>query len=90
MCAANGDRAAVGVDVDAQGSGLCEHETDFPLDAVRSPVTLSQKCLSATGAPIAASTNIAAAQSQIAECAATSIYPAAPLIAPQYPECTSS
>ena len=31
VCAAHGDRAAVGVDVDAQGSG--EDETHFPLDA---------------------------------------------------------
>jgi hypothetical protein len=31
--AARGDRAAVGVDVDAQGSGLPEDETHFPLDA---------------------------------------------------------
>jgi len=31
VCAAHGDRAAVGVDVDAQGSGLREDETHFPL-----------------------------------------------------------
>ena len=36
MCdesAAHGDRAAVGVVVDAQGSGLREDETNFPLRA---------------------------------------------------------
>ena len=33
VCAAHGDRAAVGVDVDAQGSGLREDETHFPLNA---------------------------------------------------------
>ena len=33
VCAAHGDRAAVGVDVDAQGSGLCQHESHFPLNA---------------------------------------------------------
>ena len=33
VCAAHGDRAAVGVDVDAQGSGLREDETYFPLNA---------------------------------------------------------
>ena len=33
VCAAHGDRAAVGVDVDAQGSGLCEDESHFPLNA---------------------------------------------------------
>ena len=32
-CAANGDRAAVGVDVDALGSGLREDESHFPLNA---------------------------------------------------------
>ena len=32
VCAAHGDRAAVGVDVDAQCSGLRENETNFPLD----------------------------------------------------------
>jgi len=31
VCAAHGDRAAVGVDVDAQGSGLREDESHFPL-----------------------------------------------------------
>ena len=30
VCAAHGDRAAVGVDVDAQGSGFREDETHFP------------------------------------------------------------
>ena len=29
VCAAHGDRAAVGVDVDTQGSNLCEDETHF-------------------------------------------------------------
>ena len=29
VCAAHGDRASVGVDVDAQGSGLREDETHF-------------------------------------------------------------
>ena len=33
VCAAHGDRAAVGVDVDAQGSGLREDESHFPLNA---------------------------------------------------------
>ena len=33
MCAAYGDRAAVGVEVDAQGSGLREDETHFPFNA---------------------------------------------------------
>ena len=33
VCAAHGDRAAVGVDVDAQGSGLREDETHFPFNA---------------------------------------------------------
>ena len=33
VCAAHGDRAAVGVDVDAQGSSLREDETHFPFDA---------------------------------------------------------
>ena len=33
VCAAHGDRAAVGVDVDAQGSSLREGETGFPLNA---------------------------------------------------------
>jgi hypothetical protein len=33
VCVAHGDRAADGVDVDAQGSGLCEDETHFPLNA---------------------------------------------------------
>ena len=33
VCAAHGDRAAVGVDVDVQGSGLREDETHFPLNA---------------------------------------------------------
>ena len=33
VCAAHGGRAAVGVDVDAQGSGLREDETHFPLIA---------------------------------------------------------
>ena len=32
VCAAHGDRAAVGVDVDAQGSGFREDETHFPLN----------------------------------------------------------
>ena len=32
MCAAHGDRAAAGVDVDAQGSGLREDGTHFPLN----------------------------------------------------------
>ena len=31
VCAAHGDRAAVGVDVDAQGSSLREDESHFPL-----------------------------------------------------------
>ena len=30
VCAAHGDRAAVGVDVDAQGSSLREDESHFP------------------------------------------------------------
>ena len=33
VCAAHGDWAAVGVDVDAQGSSLREDETHFPFDA---------------------------------------------------------
>ena len=33
VCAAHGDRAAVSVDVDAQGSGLREDESHFPLNA---------------------------------------------------------
>ena len=33
VCAAHGDRAAVGVDVDAQGSSLREDEPHFPLNA---------------------------------------------------------
>ena len=33
VCAAHGDRAAVGVDIDAQGSSLGEDQTHFPLDA---------------------------------------------------------
>ena len=33
VCAAHGDRAAVGVDVDAQGSSLREDESHFPLNA---------------------------------------------------------
>ena len=33
VCAAHGDRAAVGVDVDAQGSGFREDETHFPFNA---------------------------------------------------------
>ena len=33
VCAANGDWAAVGVDVDAQSSSLREDETHFPFDA---------------------------------------------------------
>ena len=33
VCAAHGDRAAVGVDVDVQGSSLREDETHFPFDA---------------------------------------------------------
>ena len=32
VCAAHGDRAAVGVDVDAQGSSLREDESHFPLN----------------------------------------------------------
>ena len=35
--AAHGDRAAVGVDVDAQGSGLREDKTHFPLNACIMP-----------------------------------------------------
>ena len=31
VCAAHGDGAAVGVDVDAQGSSLREDESNFPL-----------------------------------------------------------
>ena len=33
VCAAHGDRAAVGVDVDAQGRGLREDESHFPLNS---------------------------------------------------------
>ena len=33
VCAAHGDRAAVGVDVDAHASSLAEDETHFPLNA---------------------------------------------------------
>jgi hypothetical protein len=33
VCAAHGDRAAVGVDVDAQGCGFREDETHFLLNA---------------------------------------------------------
>ena len=33
VCAAHGDRAAVCVDVDAQGSSLRENESHFPLNA---------------------------------------------------------
>jgi len=33
VCAAHGDRATVGADVDAQGSGLREDEAHFPLNA---------------------------------------------------------
>ena len=33
VCAAHGDRAAVGVDVDVQGSSLREDESHFPLNA---------------------------------------------------------
>ena len=33
VCAAHGDRTAVGVDVDAQGSSLREDESHFPLNA---------------------------------------------------------
>ena len=33
VCAAHGDRAAVGVDVDAQGSSLRKGETHFPRNA---------------------------------------------------------
>ena len=33
VCAVHGDRAAVGVDVDAQGSRYREDETYFPLNA---------------------------------------------------------
>ena len=33
VCAAHGERAAVGVDVDAQGSGLREDVTHFSLNA---------------------------------------------------------
>ena len=33
VCAAHGDRAAVCVDVEAQGSGLREDESHFPLNA---------------------------------------------------------
>ena len=33
VCAAHGDRAAVIVDVDAQGSSLREDESHFPLNA---------------------------------------------------------
>ena len=33
VCAAHGDRAAVGFDVDAQRSGLREDNTHFPLNA---------------------------------------------------------
>jgi len=33
VCAAHGDRAAVGVDVDAQDSSLREDESHFPLNA---------------------------------------------------------
>ena len=33
MCEAHGDRAAVGVHVDAQGSSLREDESHFPLNA---------------------------------------------------------
>ena len=33
VCAAHGDRAAVGVDADAQGSSLREDESHFPLKA---------------------------------------------------------
>ena len=32
VCAAHGDRAAVGVDVDAQGISLREDETHFPIN----------------------------------------------------------
>jgi len=33
VCAARSDRAAVGVDVDAQGSGLRGDDTHFPINA---------------------------------------------------------
>ena len=33
VCSAHGDRSAVGVDVDVQGSGIREDETHFPLKA---------------------------------------------------------
>ena len=33
MFVRHGDRAAVGVDIDAQGSSLREHKTHFPLNA---------------------------------------------------------
>ena len=44
VCAAHGDRAAVGVDVDAQGSGLREDESHFPFNA-RVPLNLKRKQL---------------------------------------------
>ena len=33
VCAAHGDRAAMGVDADVQGSSLREDESHFPLNA---------------------------------------------------------
>ena len=46
VCAAHGDRAAVVVDVDAQGSGLREDETYFPLNArVECRAFVSEKVL---------------------------------------------
>ena len=46
VCAAHGDRAAVGVDVDAQGSGLREDETYVPLSArVQCRAVVSERIL---------------------------------------------
>ena len=46
VCAAHGDRAAVGVDVDAQDSSLREDETHFPINArVKCRVFVSERIL---------------------------------------------
>ena len=49
VCAAHGDRAVVGVDVDAQGSGLREDESHFPLDPLNCCFITAEKGRSSEG-----------------------------------------
>ena len=43
MCSSHGNRAAVGVDVDTRGSGLCEDEAHFPSCQSRMPRVCKEK-----------------------------------------------